>query len=129
MWALVIGEVDPRPDTCLCLGSGCPGMQVNTFILQGSPEPFDKDVVEEPTLAVHRDPGADPLQSVSPNEGRELAALVCIHDLGRTEPVDRLVQRLGAKVSLKGVRDASRQNLAGVPVHDRHQIQEPTPHR
>ena len=88
---LVVVEIDPAPDASLGLRAGLPGVQVDAFILQGPPEAFDEDVVETPALAVHRDPGADPLQPVGPGEGRELAALIRVHDLGRAELVDRLV--------------------------------------
>ena len=99
-------------------------MQVDALVFHTAPEPFDKDVVEEPPLAVHRDAHAGSAQPIRPGKGRELAALVGVHDLGRSEAVDGLVQRLNAKVGLKRVRDAPCQHLAGVPVHDRHQIQE-----
>jgi hypothetical protein len=64
-------------------------------------------------------------QPVGPEEGRELAALVRIHDLGRAEAVDGRVQRFDAEVRLERVRDAPSQHVAGEPVHDRYQTQEP----
>ena len=69
-------------------------MQIDALVFQRPPQAFDKDIVEEPTFAVHRDLGADPFQSVSPNQRRERAALICVHYLGRAEPVDRLAQHL-----------------------------------
>tara|TARA_Y100000815_G_scaffold174026_1_gene158354 strand:- start:2150 stop:2323 length:174 start_codon:yes stop_codon:yes gene_type:complete len=48
-----------------------------------------------------------------------------IHDLGRAEAVDRLVQRLNAEAGFEGVRDAPSQHLAGEPVHDGDQVEEP----
>lgn len=53
---------------------------------------------------------------------------VGVHDLGRPEAGDGLVQCLDAEVRLQRVRDAPGQHLARVPVHDRHQIEEPSPH-
>ena len=76
MRATVVVEGDPPPDAGSCLRAGLPGVQVDAFILQGAPEAIYEDVVQAPALAVHRDPGADPLQSVGPGEGRELAAPV-----------------------------------------------------
>jgi len=52
-----------------------------------------------------------------------------IHDLGRAELVEGLVQRFDAEVGLQRVRDAPGQDLAGVPVHDGDEIEEPAPHR
>ncbi len=57
-------------------------MEASAFAFQRQPQAFDKDVAEKPTRAVYRNPCADPLQSVNPNEGRELAALIRVHDLG-----------------------------------------------
>ena len=39
-------------------------MQIDVFVFQGSTEPFDKAVVEEPALAVHRDADAGSAQLV-----------------------------------------------------------------
>lgn len=98
MGLLVVVEGDPGPDACPCLRSVFPSVQIDVFILQGPPEAFDEDIVQAEPLAVHRDPGADPFQPVCPGEGRELAALIRVHDLGEAELVDRLVQRLDAEV-------------------------------
>jgi len=115
MWAMVVVEGDPPPDAGSCLRAGLPSVQVDAFILQGPPKALDEGVVETAPLSVHRDPGADPFQSVGPGKGRELAALVGIHDLGRAELVDRLVQRLDAEVGLQRVRYPPSQHLAGEP--------------
>lgn len=79
-------------------------------------------------FAVHRDPGPDPFQPVDPGEGRELRPVIGVHDLGRAELVDRLVQRFDAEVSLQRVGYPPGQHLPGMPVHDGDQIQE-TPAR
>ena len=129
VWAKVVVEGDPAPDASPGLRSGFPGVQVDAFILQGPPEAFDEDVVEAAPLAVHRDPGADPLQPVGPCEGRELRALIGIHDVRWAELVDRLVQRLDAEVGFQRVGDAPGQHLSGEPVHDSDQIQEALFHR
>ncbi len=44
-------------------------------------------------------------------------ALVGVHDLGRPEAGDGLVQRLDAEVRLQRIRDPLGQNLTGVPGH------------
>lgn len=72
---LVVVESDPPPDAGSSLRDGLPSVQIDAFILQGSPEVLDEDVVEAAPLAVHRAPGADPLQPVSPGKGRELCPL------------------------------------------------------
>lgn len=44
--ALMAVEVDPAPDAGLGLRSCLPGGQVDTFIIQGRPEPLDEDVID-----------------------------------------------------------------------------------
>jgi len=92
-------------------------VQVDAFILQGPPQAFYEDVVQIAAFAIHGDLGLGPLQPVGPVEGGELAAVIGIHDLGRTELVDGLIQRLEAELGLQRVRDAPGQHLAREPVH------------
>lgn len=80
-------------------------MQVNEFVFQCSPQPLDEDVVEESAFPIHRDAHTGSAEPSGPGEGRELAALIRVHDLGRAELVDGLVQRFNAEVGLQGVRD------------------------
>ena len=127
--ALVVVEGDQAPDASPCLRPGFPGVQIDAFILQGPPQALDEDVVDAAPFAVHRDPGANPFQPVSPDEGRELAALIRVHDLGRAELMDRLVQSLHAEVGFQRVGYPPGQHLPGIPVHDGDQIEEATAHR
>jgi hypothetical protein len=41
-------------------------VQINAFILQRPPEPFDEDIVDAAALAVHRDLDVGALQAVGP---------------------------------------------------------------
>ncbi len=122
MWAAPVVEGHPFPDGRLRLRSCLPGVQVGALIFQGPPQPLDKDVVEESAFPIHRDAHAGSAEPVGPGEGRELAALIRVHDLGRAELVDGLVQRFDAEVGLQRVRDPPGQDLSGVPVHDRHEV-------
>ena len=126
--ALVLVEGHPFPDGRLRFRTGLPGMQVDTLVFQGASQPVDEDVVEESAFPIHRDSHARSAEPVGPGEGRELRSLICIHDLGRAEPVSSIVQRFDAEARLQRVRYPPGQYLAGVPVHDRHQIEEPAPH-
>ncbi len=65
---LVVVEVDPTTDACLGLRPGLPSVQIDAFILRRPPQALDEDVVEAAALAVHRDPGSDPLQPVGPGK-------------------------------------------------------------
>ena len=55
----------------------------------------------------------------------ELAALVRIEDLRLTVALQRLLQCFDAKLGMHRVRQPPGQHPARVPVHNRHQIQEP----
>lgn len=93
-------DSDPRANAGLRFRSSLPSVQVDALVFQASPQPFHEDVVEEPAFAIHGDPHAGPSQPVRPGEGRELTALIGIHDLGRVEPGDGLGQRLNGKALL-----------------------------
>jgi hypothetical protein len=54
--------------------------------------------------------------------------MICIHDLGCAELVDRFIRGIDAEIGLQRVRDMPSQNLASVPVHDDDQIQKTAPH-
>ena len=53
MRAVVVVEGDPVRDARLGLRSGFSGVQVDAFIFQRSPEPFDEHVVDAAPFAVH----------------------------------------------------------------------------
>lgn len=125
---LVIVKGNPSANASLGMRVSFPSVQIDAFILPGPPKAFDEDVVDAAPFPVHGDPGADPFQPVGPSEGRELRALVAVHDLGRPEAMARLVQSFDAEVHFQRVRDAPSQHLAGGPVHDGNQVEEAPPH-
>lgn len=129
MWALLVVEVHPLSDTGPCLRSCLPGVQVDALVFQGPPQSLDEDVVEKPAFSIHRDPHAGSAEPVRPGEAGELRSSVSIHYLGRAKLVDGLVQRLDAEVRFQRIGDPLGQHLAGEPVHNRDQVEEPTAHR
>ena len=50
--ARVVGERQPRADVGLRVSDGCVSLQINLFVFQTAPKPFDEDVVESAPLAV-----------------------------------------------------------------------------
>ena len=72
-------------------------------------------------------------QGGDPGGARELRSLIGIHDLGLSVFCsvfcDGLVQCLNAEAGVQRVRQPPRKHLARRPIHDRHEIQEPTAHR
>ena len=55
MLSAVVVPVEPFSQVFGKLSAGLVGSQVDPFILQGTPEPFDEDVVLETTFAIHAD--------------------------------------------------------------------------
>jgi len=51
---LAIIEIYPAADPGLGLRAGFPSVQINAFILQRPPEPFDEDIVDAAALAATR---------------------------------------------------------------------------
>ena len=73
--ALVVVKGDPAPDAIPCLRSGFPSVEIDAFILEGPARAVRWICCRCSAFAVHRDPSANSFQPVSPDEGRELAAL------------------------------------------------------
>jgi len=61
--SLVVLEGDPAPDSDPSLRPGVPSVQIDAFVRPGPPEAFDEDVVDAPALAIHRDPGCQPVSA------------------------------------------------------------------
>ena len=97
--------------------------------VQSVPQLLDEDVVQIAALAIHRDANAGPAQPVCLGKGCKLRSLIGIHDVGRSEPIDGLVQRLDAEVRVERVRYLPRENHPGVPIHDCHQVEKAAAHR
>lgn len=73
------------------------GAQIYLFIFDRPPEPFDKDVVSPRAFAVHADLDIGILQGLDEVYGRELAALVGIHDLGLSMLAHGVLQGVDAR--------------------------------
>ena len=104
-------------------------MQVNAFVLERPPQTLDHAIVDPSPLAVHADLDLRLAQYIDPVAAGELAALIGVEDLGRAMTGDSPFQSFNAELSVHTVGQPPRQNLAAVPVHDRHKVQEAAPHR
>ena len=60
-------------------------LDVNILVFDRAPEAFDKNIVEDPTAAVHADGNTLLFENVCKLSARELNALICIKDLRFTE--------------------------------------------
>ena len=57
--------------------------EIDFFIFDTAPQPFDEDIVETPTLAIHADPDVGVLQATGESQRRELRSLVGIKNFWR----------------------------------------------
>src|SRR3989337_3286143 len=65
-----------------CLPRRLVVLQVNLFVLDRTPEPFDEHVVHRPATTVHADRDARSLQLAREGGCRKLAPLIVVENLG-----------------------------------------------
>ena len=78
------------------------------FVLHGSPESFDKDIVSPGTLAIHADANLVFLEILGECLAGELAALIGVHDLGLAVFGNRFFECIQAKAGVHRDRDPMR---------------------
>ena len=110
------------------MGTIFEGLQIDALVLHATPEPFDEDVVPVAAFSIHADPDAMGLQYLGERLAGELAALIAIEDARRPIALQGLLQCVNAEVRIQGVRYPPGQHTATVPVHDGHQVHEPSRH-
>jgi len=96
-------EADPGDQSLAEGGAGFIGVDVDAFVLQGSPQALDEDVVHPAASSVHAD-----FYSGIPQYGRKsgagkLASLIRVENLWTAEAGQSLFQRLDAEIHLHGV--------------------------
>ena len=97
--------------------------EIDLLPLDGPPEPFDEDVVEDPALAVHADGDIVSLQNVGKILARELRSLVGVEDLGDANG-QSLFKGLHTEGSVEREGDLPGEHVPAVPVHDCREIDE-----
>ena len=125
MWPLGRVEADPLADDAPGLEAVGELMQIDGLVFERTPQPLDKDVVQAPAPAVHRDLDAGGLQVPGEGAARELAALVGVEDLRRAMAGQRVVEGFDAEARVEGVRQPPGQHMPACPVHDRYEVQAP----
>ena len=68
-------------------------------------------------------------ESAGERLGGKLGPLIGVEDFRRAETLQGLFQRLDTEVRIQRVRHVPRQHPARMPVHDGHQVHEPSGHR
>ena len=99
-------------------------MKIDFLVLDRPPETFHEDIVKEPAATVHADPDFGFRQKSCKSLACELASLVRIKDLRLRDP-EGVLQRLDTKLLLQRDRKSPGQDIATVPVHHDHEVDEP----
>lgn len=103
MRPLGVVEANPVIDDPLGLEAVGDFMQINGLLLEGSPEPFDEDVVKVAPPSIHRDFDFSFGQCLNPIRARVLAALIRVHDLGLAIFGNSLLQRFNTKAGVQRI--------------------------
>lgn len=98
------------------------------LILEGPPQPFDKDVVQSPAATIHTHPHSGSLDPVGEGVGRELDALVSVENL-RLALSQGLLQGNQAEVTIQSVGQLPGQDITTIPIDDRGQVHKTALHR
>ena len=101
--------------------------EIDVLVLDSAPKALDEDVVQSSAPAVHADQSASGLDCVGECSGCELSALIGVEDI-RCALLQRLTQSDQAKLAIQSVGQLPTQNVAAVPVDDRHQVHEAALH-
>jgi hypothetical protein len=103
-------------------------MQVEVVVFDGPPQPFNEDVVLASAASVHADSDPMVLEDLCESVAGKLGSLIRVEDLRFAVELHSLLEGLIAEIRVQGVGDAPGEDLAAVPIHDRHQIHKPTFH-
>jgi hypothetical protein len=101
--------------------------EIDFFVFDRAPQPFHKDVVEDSALPVHTDPDTSAEKQSCKIPAGKLGALIGVENLwfGLAESS---FQSFHTEVNIQGDGDRPSEDIAAVPVHDRHQVDEPPMH-
>ena len=110
-------EVDEASEVAARLADGVIGVQVNLFVFDRAPQPFDEDVVAPAAATVHADAHLVGLQGC---DEPGLGALVGVKDLRAAKAGQCLLQGIDAKVRCERIGEPPGEDLADEAVDDGH---------
>src|SRR5437588_12860345 len=84
---------DPRTDAGLGFAAGFESIEIDAFVFERPPQPFDEHVVHPAALAIHRDADAVALQHIGEGKAGELRTLIGVEDLRHAVAGDRLFEK------------------------------------
>ena len=97
----IIEAVNVATEGGASFGYICIGSQVNLLIFDCPPETLDEHIVPPSRFAIHADGDLVFYKKTGKRRTRKLTALIGVEDLRLAVPVDRFLNRLDAKISLK----------------------------
>ena len=115
MRALGIVKANPVIDNPFRLEAIGDFMQIDGLLLQGSPQSFNKDVVQITAPTIHLDFDVCFGQCRDPSSACILATLIRIHDLRLAVFRDGLLQRLNAEACIPAYLKAAKSVLFASP--------------
>jgi len=124
----VVVKGDPGTEALAQGRTAVKRVQVKVLVLDGPPEPLDKDVVLAAAPAIHADGDLVVLEDVDKVVAGKLSALVGVEDFRPSVAAQGLLEGINAKVGLQGIGNAPGEDFAAVPVHDGHKVHEPMGH-
>jgi hypothetical protein len=125
----VVIERHPGADASPRLAAVGVGFQMDLFIFDRAPQPFDENVVHETSAPVHRNRDASGFKLAGERGAGELRALIGVEYSRLSVPEQSLLQRRDAKRGVNRVRQPPGQNRPAGPINDRHEIQKAARHR
>ena len=97
--------------------------EIDLLVFDRAPKTFHKDVVEDPSSAVHADLDSCCFQHPGESAGGELGALVGIEDL-RPSSFKGIRERFDAEVDLHRYGNGPGNDVTAEPVHDGNKVDE-----
>ena len=86
----MVVEVHPAANAVTGFGNAVVGVQVDLFVFEAAPEPFDEHVVDPTAFAVHTGLDARVFKHLREVFAGELAALIGVEGFGLAIPGQRL---------------------------------------
>lgn len=102
--------------------------QIDLLVFHAPLQPLDEDVIQRATPAIHADAHPGPFHTHDELLTGELRPLIGVANLWAPTGQGPS-QRLDTKAGVQGVAQFPGHDVATEPVHDRHQVQAPPPHR
>jgi len=121
--SLALIETKISSQTLNRLRHGLVVVQINLFVFDASPEPFNEDVVQCAAATVHADLDLALFENSCKSIARELRALISVEDLWATQ-LKGSIERAQAKVVLHRRGNLPTEHIARVPINDRDQVDE-----